>query len=455
MNPAKLIPFFLLVLFSFSAFATHNRAAELSYRFTGSNTIAATITTYTNASAVAADRDSLPINWGDGVTELLVRNNGNGQELTNNYKLNIYQGTHTYASPPDSGFVVVSMTDPNRNSDIINIAGGNSINVEFYVEDTIWFAGQGVNNNGPILLYPPIDYAFVGDTFYHNPAAYDVEADSLTFELSIPLQAQGVIVPGYVNPSVIPSAGAPNNVLSVDRLTGELMWASPQESGIYNIAILIHEYRYGTLLSTMTRDMVIIVLSDTTAPSHLSGSFTDTVIAPGTVFSLAYGGVADAGYTDSLSAYSGIFEFASGPALFTAGSPAVSVSGDLTWTPGHNQYKQRETRIVAVRSQQQSANLPSNIRAFRVTVVDTANTNTAVTEVPDQSNIFVYPVPAIDRLHINATLPASTMISDMIGRDYVAKISEREVDISDLPIGIYLLRWQNGGKTFSRRFIKE
>jgi hypothetical protein len=209
-------------------------------------------------------------------------------------------------------------------------------------------------------------------------------------------------------------------------------------------------------MSIMTRDMVIEVLNDTVAQSHLSGSFTDTVITPGTPLSLSYTGEADAAYMDSLSAYSGTFALSASPAHFSSGFAAPSVSGSLTWTPGPNQYKRRETRIVAIRSLQESPNTRSNIRAFRVTVVDTSNVNTAITDIGSTQNIFVYPVPATDKLYINSTFPIATAsIVDMMGRQWNAKISEEKIDISDLPSGIYLLRWQNQGKTFNRRFIKE
>jgi hypothetical protein len=53
--------------------ATHNRAGEISIEQVGdcvtSLTIKATITTYTKASSVQADRDTLTICWGDGQCE--------------------------------------------------------------------------------------------------------------------------------------------------------------------------------------------------------------------------------------------------------------------------------------------------------------------------------------------------------------------------------------------------
>jgi hypothetical protein len=70
---------------------------------------------------------------------------------------------------------------PNRIDGINNIDNGNSVNIPFYVEDTLKFPTDAANiglNNSPILLYPPIDYANVNDTFYHNPLAYDPDGDS-------------------------------------------------------------------------------------------------------------------------------------------------------------------------------------------------------------------------------------------------------------------------------------
>lgn len=59
-------------------YATHNRSGEIVFKKTGGLNVEATILTYTKASSVNADRDTLEINWGDGIVEKIVRNNGNG-----------------------------------------------------------------------------------------------------------------------------------------------------------------------------------------------------------------------------------------------------------------------------------------------------------------------------------------------------------------------------------------
>ncbi|MBT8218631.1 MAG: hypothetical protein KJP00_02320, partial [Bacteroidia bacterium] len=56
--------------------ATHNRAGEITYVQIGPLTIRATITTYTKASSIQADQDSLELCWGDGTCQQVLRTNG-------------------------------------------------------------------------------------------------------------------------------------------------------------------------------------------------------------------------------------------------------------------------------------------------------------------------------------------------------------------------------------------
>ena len=68
--------------------ATHNRAGEITYRQLSPLTIEMTITTYTKASSVAADRDSLEVLWGDGSREWVKRNNDLTRFEPNDIKIN-------------------------------------------------------------------------------------------------------------------------------------------------------------------------------------------------------------------------------------------------------------------------------------------------------------------------------------------------------------------------------
>ena len=179
----------LLLTSPIDLYATHNRAGEITYQ---SSPLAGepyryifTITTYTKiqgGGAASADRDSLDINFGDGtpITQA-PRTNGNnneGEAVGNNIKKNIYMITHTYPAPFD---YVVSVRDPNRIDNVINIQLGNSVDIPFFLQDTIFFRDPQFFgfNSSPILLQPPIDYANIGYTFIHNPNAFDIDGDSL------------------------------------------------------------------------------------------------------------------------------------------------------------------------------------------------------------------------------------------------------------------------------------
>jgi gliding motility-associated-like protein len=277
------------------ASATHNRAGEITYRVISANTIEVTAYTYTKTSngSLQADRDALFISWGDGSGDSIFRINGVlcqsgnpnpcGVYIAPDVKVNQYRGTHTYVGipAPPNNFLILSIQDPNRIDNIRNIQGGQSVNIPFYLEDTIWYPTNIQNigyNNSPILLNPPIDYASVGDTFVHNPLAYDPDGDSLVFTQIPPLQNQGQTVPQYQNPrAIIPGI---NNTEQLDIHKGIYTWAVPQAEGIYNIAFIIKEYRRGLLLGTMIRDMQIIVVRSYNHRPRIV-EFADTCVRAG------------------------------------------------------------------------------------------------------------------------------------------------------------------------------
>jgi len=74
------------------------------------------------------------------------------------------------------------------------------------------------------------------------------------------LQSVGTLVPNYSYPDQIPTPNSADNILSINSVTGDLLWISPQKPGEYNITIYIIEWRNGLPLDTMIRDMQITVL---------------------------------------------------------------------------------------------------------------------------------------------------------------------------------------------------
>lgn len=278
----KYFSLFILTIISLHSWATHNRAGEITYTHVSGFTYFVTITTYTKLSSITADRDSLEINWGDNTGDTLVRTFSQNL-MAQDIKINKYTGTHTY---PGFGTYILNMTDPNRVASILNINGGNSVNEAFYLEDTLKILDPAFYgyNSSPVLLNPPIDYACPCKTFVHNPNAYDADGDSLAFSFTIPKKAPGVFVTNYVDPNMI--GGSCGTLFNINNATGEVTWSKPDMQGIYNIAILIREYRNGFEIGTMIRDMQIIV-NDCLGnlPPQLA-SIHDTCVVAGTLLTL-------------------------------------------------------------------------------------------------------------------------------------------------------------------------
>jgi len=324
--------------------ATHNRAGEITVEQVDPLTIQATITTYTVTSSIQADRDSLTLCWGDGTCDVLVRINGNvvngvpnGETLPNNTKKNIYMSMHVY---PGLGTYKLSMTDPNRNGGILNVNPPNSDMIEFHLQ-TIYtllnpqFEGR---NNTPQLLQPPIDIGCVGQPFIHNPNAFDVDGDSLSYHLIVPLRGiddetgTEVQVPNYLFPEMInPGAG---NVHELDPVTGEFLWRAPQRAGEYNIAMIIVEHRQGIPIDTTIRDMQILIEECDNQPPEIE-VIEEICVTAGDVLEL------DIVVTDpdvplqmvDLTALGGPFEVAQSPAILQVapGFQAHPLIGRFVW----------------------------------------------------------------------------------------------------------------------------
>lgn len=326
--------------------ATHNRAGEITIRQTGDLTVEVTVTTYTKTSSTQADRDSVKVFWGDGSSEYVFRINGEGTPLSNNRKLNYYVASHTY---PGRATYKISMMDPNRNGGILNVNPPNSEGVPFYIEATYTFLNpqfQGYNNTAT-LLQPPIDFACVGKRYIHNPNAYDVDGDSLAFEFVVPLQDSGVNVPNFIFPSQIEPG--PDNVMTLDPVTGDLVWLSPQIAGEYNIAILVKEYRGGVLISSFIRDMQILVLVCENSPPEVTAK-EDVCLMVGETLDLNIQvSDPDQGQLVELTASGGPFEIEGNMAVLDdgpGGFQAQPRSANLTWAPRCEQIREQPYTVI-------------------------------------------------------------------------------------------------------------
>jgi gliding motility-associated-like protein len=374
----------LFSLLSFSAFATHERAGEITYRHLGGLTYQISVTTYTKGSSWQADKCTITVNFGSsaGDTAVVCRSNyepgdpsqdawqANGCTGTNPYctthhmgewnigtpklkdldiKKNVYTTTHTYPGP---GVYIISMTDPNRNKDIVNVPDLTPISVQ----DTLVIYnafGMPTFNNSVVLTNPPIDKACIGVCFIHNPGAVDPDGDSLSYKLGVCFQGAGTPIPA-------PAYFIPNGV-TVNPYTGDLSWCNPPPQKLsppyntpyeYNFAMDIQEWKLNVvtkkryLVGTVRRDMQVKVydcdnkpplisnVKDTCIEANTNLSFTITATDPGNNVIYSFTATGD--------------PFKATPvATFSSDAPIQSPStGFFSWAPTCNQIRLQPYKIT-------------------------------------------------------------------------------------------------------------
>jgi gliding motility-associated-like protein len=313
----------ILVLFGcIQAIATHQRAAEITYRHISGLTYEAKIITYTFTPS-PADRPTLDIFWGDGTSSTLVRTQKNA--LPDNMTLNIYEykpeigattNRHSYSSP---GTYTLYMEDPNRNYGVVNIP--NSVNVPMYVQTVIVINPFLGYNNSPTLLNAPIDVGCVDQVFIHNPGAYDIDGDSLSYRLVNCKTTGGIDIPGFSQP-------AASNSFSINAVTGDVIWDTPVMQGEYNIAFVIDEWRHGVVIGSLTRDMQIKILACDNNPPIII-SLTDTCVTAGDELTFNVTAYDIDGDMVLLDATGGPFELSDSPATI---DPDPSSGNDTVMT---------------------------------------------------------------------------------------------------------------------------
>ena len=236
----------MVFCFAFSARATHQRAAEITYTWLGGNAYEFTLTCYTyTPSPAGLQRDSLLVQWGDGNEEYIPR--VVMQNLGDDYTLNVYKQIHNFSS---SGSYIISMEDANRNFGVINVP--NSVMVPMHIETELVINPFLGYNNSVQLLNAPVDKGCVGKLYLHNPSAYDPDGDSLSYKLINCKGLDGLDIPGYSFPEA-------SHSFEMDPATGELRWENPLLQGEYNVAFMVEEWRHGVKVGSVIRDMQILI----------------------------------------------------------------------------------------------------------------------------------------------------------------------------------------------------
>ncbi|MBN2681703.1 MAG: gliding motility-associated C-terminal domain-containing protein [Bacteroidales bacterium] len=354
--------------------ATHNRAGEITYEHIEGLRYRFTVLTYTYTPSLAnAQRDQLEVMWGDGTVsyvERILR-----QEMEDDYDRNVYIGEHTF---PEPGIYEIIMSDPNRNAGVENIP--NSVNVIFTLKTTMMISSGLGPNSTPVLTNPPVDWAAVGKVFIHNPAAYDPDGDSLSYKLTPCLGDYGNAVSGYQYPEA-------SNSLHVNPYNGDLIWNTPVEPGVFNIAMLIEEWRKGVKIGQIVRDMQIEV-KETDNKVPFIGPLLDFCVEAGTLIEFPVTASDPDGGVVTLSAYGGPFLLDNSPAVFDTISGTGTVTDNFRWQTVCNHVRKNPYQVVF--KVKDDGTCPTCPSSSLISLVDQKNVNITVVG-PAPENLVLEP----------------------------------------------------------------
>ncbi|MFM2226346.1 MAG: hypothetical protein RJA07_2548 [Bacteroidota bacterium] len=339
------ISFLLLCFFILPSkiFATHNRAGEIVYKHISNNTYEITIVVYnknpfTSPTPVAYRYFLKDVKWGDGDSSTVFKTDS--LTICDSIIRNQYTTRHTYPGP---GKYTICWGERNRNGGICNI--NNSDQVAFYLQSELEFPDPQFlgYNNSVVFLNSPVTFAHVGVAYRYNSNAFDIDGDSLAYELTSPMLDCGVgISPlNYTFPQG----------LTLNAKTGEINW-TPPACCMVNIAFWVKEYR--KLLSGQIkyvgktlRDMQILVSCNTNHQPTFQNINDICMYAGQTITQQITATDIDVTQLLNLTANGAPFtNIVSHPAIFTTSPPSTNVTGTFTWQTDCNDIRPQFYQVV-------------------------------------------------------------------------------------------------------------
>lgn len=378
----------VLLLAAFQARATHIRAGDLVIeRVAGTSalTYRIIVTLYRDTQGVPAGVGT--VNFGDGTSEVQVGPRSLGIIDNGATEVVEYTVTHTF---PSAGTYSISYFERNRNPGIVNMAASNQ--TPFCVVSTFFISPFLGLNNSPKMLLPPIDRACVGQRFIHNPGAYDLEGDSLSYRLVTPLQSRTIPVASYSALGVfapVQENGTAPGFLSLNPRTGDLIWDAPSAPGEYNVAFIVEEWRDGLRIGQVNRDMQITVQDCSNRRPRLQVP-RDTCVVAGTDLRAIILATDPDGHSVNITATGGIFSLGlpSNRAVFSQVS-TLPANGNFRWQTTCNDVAAQPYQVVF-----RGADNPIppsqrlvDIRPWQIRVVGPAPLG--LTATPDQQNASI------------------------------------------------------------------
>ena len=255
------------------------------------------------------------------------------------YGVEVYTFHDTITLPGDGSYAI-RWSECCRNGAIVNMSNPLNESMKLLTYITVDSASP---NSSPSYLTPPVSYLPVHTVWQYNPLPFDPDGDSLVWSLQVPLDDNGT-VNGYefLSDSIYSDSNA---VFSLDSVTGSLTW-SAKLVGHFVASFVIEEYRNGTKIGEMRRDMQFIVIPDTSnampnisnmqsVPTN-SGGYPYVKINPGQNYQLhLIANDADLNDILDMEAFGESFGLSISPSNLSVGltGNGNEIQGTFSWTP--------------------------------------------------------------------------------------------------------------------------
>ncbi len=289
----------LLLMTPFFSRASHMIGGDITYRCLGNNVFEITLTLYQDClfgepQAIQQDDPAYYTIFTAGSNPVMVAE-GNIRSLTtetvdpnfnnaciNNYpntclRKQVFRFTRTL-EPSSRGYYIVYQRCC-RNASINNIVNPGNVGVTYLALIPPFVNGECPNNSAVFKTLPP-QIICSNNPFVYDFSATDADADSLSYELCAahpgasitnPLPpTNGPMTPppypsvNYMPPysATIPMSGNPP--LQINPITG-LMSGTPNVIGRFVVTVCVNEWRNGSIINTVSRDVQFVVTNCTKA----------------------------------------------------------------------------------------------------------------------------------------------------------------------------------------------
>ena len=195
MKKLLVLSFFLLLIGS-ELFAVHLRAANIEVeRVEGSTTkYLVRLTVFSDDETDAFNGTSNGVEvvnpqeifLNDSPDPILIDAVSTGVDVGNKTNKTIFEKIIDIPSP--NGKFFIKWNGQLRNEGIVNIRTVTATPYELFVETFFFLNGFDEPNNSPRMTIDPVDKGYVNTVYTYNSGAYDVDGDSLSYEL-ITIQA--------------------------------------------------------------------------------------------------------------------------------------------------------------------------------------------------------------------------------------------------------------------------